>query len=135
MAHQLEPAQVLTDSAVERVRSGVALLPPEEGNRRRRSCGCDDTRALTASMPCSACGAGPLLPHLSVAGTAGDASLIPSTGRLGSALPTSFAVRPAATCSCELLVAGLDERQWAPEFRDRMLLIAPPNPSRSGFTT
>lgn len=43
-------------------------------------------RALTESLRCAACGAGPLDAHLSVAGEMGEEGLIPTTDRFGTAL-------------------------------------------------
>jgi SAM-dependent methyltransferase len=39
-----------------------------------------------SGVGCSACGAGPLLSHLDVSGTAGDEGLVPTTDRFGTAL-------------------------------------------------
>jgi hypothetical protein len=52
---------------------------------------------------CAACAAEGLDQHFSVAGDAGPEGLIPSTVRFGTALA---------------------DRLWAPDFRDRMAVIA-----------
>ena len=74
---------------------------------------------MLETATCAACGAVGLVPHLAVAGEIGADGLIPTTDRFGTALAD---IRPLSALPGGIV--WLANRLWAPDFRDRMAVIA-----------
>lgn len=87
---------------------------------------------MAASPACANCGRAARAEHLHVAGQAGEQGLVPTTDRFGTTLSVEYHLSRTGGYSPLLgraLVraseaAGVAERMWAPDFRDRMLVVA-----------